>query len=425
MELAAVARLVTCFVEPSSTHNRSLADPLFARGLQLARALGDHDVESRLLWSKMVEASHYRSDEEAQQAGEAGLAIARQQGLSERLAYLLNDLAISLRLSGKQAQGQVYADEARTLFQAQNNLPMVADSLSQQAWSDYHSLEFASALRFAAECSELSRRIENHWNLSLAAAVRGLVLSACGDWGAACVALEESLRSGQQAGFVIPQTLIASRLGSLLRELGNFDQAHALQTEAYTLALRQAPFLLHALEAQLALDALAQHDVAKAQEWLGAAQTHVPQGAISRAWIVLADLPLALVGYARQTGEWDRALTIVEERIAEVRRRALPIYLPSLLVALGDCQAACGEEDAAEATFGEAIEIAAAAAMRPVLWQAHAARMKLYQAQERYAEAQVEQQKAATYLHALTASLTDPADQARFRLLPSVQSILR
>lgn len=425
MELTAVARLVTCFVEPSSTHNRELAGPLFARGLQLARILGDYDIESRLLWSKMVEASHYRSDEEAQAAGEASLTIARQHGLDERLAFLLNDLATLLRLSGQQAQAQLYAEEARTLFQARNNLPMLADNLSQQAWSDYHSLDFEGALRFAGECIDICKSIDNRWNMSLATATRGLVLAARGEWGDALVAFEESVHYGRQAGFAIPQTLIASRLGSLLREIGNLGQAHELHLEAHAVTLRQAPFLLHALETQLALDALAANDPESAHKWLQAAQAHVPAGAISRAWIVLADLPVALASYAHQTDEWENALTTVQERIAEVRQRLLPIYLPSLLVTCGECQAASGQEDAAATSYHEAIEIATDARMRPVLWQAHAALMQLYQAQGRSAEAQVEQQKATAHLHALIASLTNPADQERFGALPIVQTLLR
>jgi tetratricopeptide (TPR) repeat protein len=275
-------------------------------------------------------------------------------------------------------------------------------------------------LRCATECIELSRRIDNRWNLSLATAMRGLVFAARGEWGDALVDLEESVNFGRHAGFAIPQTLIASRLGSLLRDLGNLERASELHREAHAVAMHHAPFLVHALDAQLALDALAANDAESAAEWLRAAQAHMPRGAISRAWIVLADLPLAFVSYAHQTKEWDIALAIVEERLDEVRRRVLSIYLPSLLVARGDCQVATGQNGAAESSYGEAIEIATVAAMRPVLWQAHTARMKLYQEQGRNAEAQVEQEKAALHLHMLSASLTDPSDQERFRVLTNV-----
>jgi hypothetical protein len=422
MEVVAIARLAACFVEPNSMHNPEHAEPLFERGLALARELGDHELEARLLWSKMAQATYYGNDDEAQAAGEASITLARQHRLGERLAYTLNDLAANLRLSGRQEQGQRYADEARTLFRAQDNLPMLADNLSQQTWHDYHALHFAGVLRSADEGAALSQRIDNQWNLSLTAAVRGMMLYSCGDWGRAITTLTESMDFGKQAGFVIAQTVVPVRLGSLWREIGHLEQARILHTEAHALALRQAPFLLHALEAQLAMDALAAGDIESSARWLHSAQTRLPRGAV-RAWLVFADLASAMTSLAAHTGEWRAALERVEQTLFEAQHRRLPVYVPSLLVAQGRCLAGLGQAGAAETKYQEAIALASSAGMRPVLWQAHIALMDLYQSLHRPAAAQAEQQAAAALVHALTESLTDPLDRTSFLATPAVQAV--
>lgn len=137
MEGAAISRLVTCYAEPTDMHSPELAKPLIERGLILARDTGDHDLESWLLWSETVWANHYGTTAQAQAAGEASIAIARRHGRHERLAFVLNDLAINLRLSGDLEQGQAYSEEARRLFREMDNQPMLADNLNQQAWNDY------------------------------------------------------------------------------------------------------------------------------------------------------------------------------------------------------------------------------------------------------------------------------------------------
>lgn len=54
MECIAVERLVTCYIEPTSVHDPAQAEPLFERGLTLARELNDHNLEVRLLHTKIV-----------------------------------------------------------------------------------------------------------------------------------------------------------------------------------------------------------------------------------------------------------------------------------------------------------------------------------------------------------------------------------
>lgn len=424
MEGAAVARLVTAYIEPSDVHNLELAESLLKRGLALAREIGNYDLESQLLWSELVRANHYGRTEQAHAAGEASITLARRHGLRQRLAYVLNDLAINLRLSGYQERGQAYAEEARVLFGAQNNLPMLADNLNQQAWSDYHQLEFDRALQYAAEGTRLGRDLDNRWNLSVASLIRGLVRSALGEWGAALADLEESIRFGQEAGFALALTLIPAELGGLLREIGQIDRAWSLHQQAHEAGGRHAPFFLRAIEAHLAMDAFTAGQVEEGRRWLASVNERELPGDIGVAWNVLAYPARASVQAANWTGEWEWALATVEQAISEAQRRHLPLYLPLLRYKQGLCLAGMGLLAQAETSCRAAQAGAQEAGLRPVLWQSHTALAQLYQGQGRAQEAETERQHAVRLLHDLTAALTDPVQRDSFLAIPAVQAVL-
>lgn len=423
MEATAVTQLASAYSEPTSAHDLSQAQTMFARGRAVAQELRDYDLEARLLWSQLAAASHYGEDRAAQAAGEASLALCRQHQLDQRLPYVLNDLAINLRLSGRQAEGQHHAEEARARFHAQKDLPMLADNFAQQAWSDYHQLRFADALHWVQECITLCRKIENGWNLSLALATRGLVQTMLGAWGDALNDLAESIRIGKAAGFAIAATLIPACLGALLRELGANDQANALHQEAYTAAQQQAPFTLAAIEAQLAQDAFALGQNEQGTRWLQAAFAHQPQGAISRAWVTLADLPLAAIAVAQVTNDWTQAVHWVAQTLAEAQQRHLPVYWPLLQIAQARGYQASGQLDQAESALQAALALAEPAQLVPVLWQAHSMLAALYQQQQSPLAAQ-HQQAAIAHLRTLAAALPDPHLRHTFLTTPAVQATL-
>lgn len=424
MEGAAIAQLVMASIKPSDVHNREQAEPLLKRGLALAREIRDPDLESQLLWSELIRAIYYGSSEEAEAAGEATISLARQHGLRQRLAYALNDLAGSLCLSGCQERGQAYAEEAAALFREQNNLPMLADHLNQQAWNAYHQLAFDRAFHYVAEGTRLGRELDNRWNLSFAAFIRGLTRSALGEWGTALADLAEGIRFGEEAGFLGGLTLIPLELGNLLREIGQIDQAQALHQQAHAAIERYAPFSLRIIEAHLAMDAFAAGQVTEGQRWLRAMQSRPILGVSGVAWNVMAHPARANVRAAAWTGEWELALAAVEQTISEAQRRRLPLYLPALNYEQGLCLAEMGRLAQAETAYRAAQAGAQGVGLRPVLWQTHAALARLYQSQNHPQEAEAERQIAVSILHELTDTLTDPAQRDSFLALPAVQAVL-
>lgn len=414
MERVAIEHLVTCYVEPSSVHDISKAEALSERGIKLARTLGEAESEVRFLRARMVAASHYGSDDDGRMAGEAGLALARQHHLEEQLAYVLNDIAIQERLSGWLERGQEHADEARLLFQGRSDFPMLADNLAQQAWSDLLCLHLAAARHYAKEAEALSRRIGNSWNLSIALWVRGAISTLRGEWSAALACFEEGAREADVAGLVASQTIIPMAIGMLYRELGDLDRAQAFHWQARDTACGRAPFLLHAVEAQLAIDAFAAARTEEGIKWFTAAQEHVPRGAIGRAWFTLAGLADAASAGGGIAHGWKVALAVVEESLAEARQRRLDYYLPGLLLNQAHCLAELDRVAEAAERLQELLSLAQMHDLDMLLWQGYAALGALYRSQGQMDLAQVSEQKASATVHQIAQGLDDVDLRTRF-----------
>jgi hypothetical protein len=96
-----------------------------------ARRLGDRTAEARALWNVVVANIYGGGDEtRAVEAGEASLAIARELGEREQIAFTLNDVSRAHMAIGDFGTAAERLAEARQLWEALDNRPMLADSLT-------------------------------------------------------------------------------------------------------------------------------------------------------------------------------------------------------------------------------------------------------------------------------------------------------
>jgi tetratricopeptide (TPR) repeat protein len=203
--------------------------------------------------------------------------------------------------------------------------------------------------------------------------VKALVGVARGEWTDAELNLLEAISVGEEAGLVIAHTTVPVQLGALYRERGDVERALSLHLEAHTVAQSRAPFLLHSVEAHLAMDTFAAGEPHAGNTWLAAARSRTPRGAIARAWLCLGDLASATVRAAEANGAWDAALDQVEQGLAESRTRRLPYYLPSLYLGQALCLTALGRWDEANRSLQELLILAQANRMDAMLAKGFAA----------------------------------------------------
>ena len=217
---------------------------------------------------------------------------------------------------------------------------------------------------------------------------------------------------------------MSQQLGRLLRAIGQVQPARVLHEKAHAVSQQRAPFLLRAVESQLAMDAFAAGEVEEGQRWLHSMLAREPRGEIGTAWLVLADPAGASVRAAECTGDWNLALEMVLEAIQEAQRRRLSVYRPLLLHEQGRTLEGMQRISEASEKYREGLASARESGLLPVLWQSHAALARLNQVQGLAEEARAEQEEAAALIEGIAKSLPDGDQRDSFYGSPAVNAVL-
>jgi predicted ATPase/class 3 adenylate cyclase len=226
LQLAAIIPQATIFSTLTALHEPSRGIERSRQALKLARELNDHRSEARSLWNLMLAINFSGRDRhQALKYGEQALEIARQNGLSEELAHILNDISRVYLMLGMMKESEATILEAQELFRQMNNLPMLADNLTSMAEGYFLFARHAEAIGLAEEGLRISRTIGNSWGQTYSLATLGLLYLEVGKIGPAIQALEGSLQLAEKSNFKAP--LLSSRLALayLFGMLGNSRRA--------------------------------------------------------------------------------------------------------------------------------------------------------------------------------------------------------
>lgn len=222
MQLAAIIPQATIYSTLTDQHSPRLGIERSHQALELARELHDYRSEARSLWNLMLARNFSGEDfQQARRYGEQALEIARQNGLNEEQAHILNDISRVYLVLGMVKQSEAAIQEAQDLWRQMNNLPMLADNLTSMAEIYYVWGRHAEALDLAEEGLRISRSISNLWGQTYSLTTLGMIYLEIGKVGTGIQFLENSLQMAEQSRFKAP--LFSSRLALayLFETLGN------------------------------------------------------------------------------------------------------------------------------------------------------------------------------------------------------------
>ncbi len=168
----------------------------------MARRIGDRAAEARALWNIVV-ANVYGGGDAARavEAGEASLAIARELGEREQVAFTLNDVCRAYMAKGDFATAAQRLAEARLLWEELDNRPMLGENLTVGSSMHMFHGDFAAALADARQAAEISASIGNAWGESHALLTVYRVEVELGQLGAAIDTVQRSMELGERGGF--------------------------------------------------------------------------------------------------------------------------------------------------------------------------------------------------------------------------------
>ena len=303
---------------------------LMERAVALAEAAGNRVAEVRILWNLLnIGRFDLNGLEWATVHGERGLALARELGLGEELAYLVNDLGELYGTFGRLDRAGELLGEARDRWRALGNEAMLADSLTSSAVWEQIGGHFRAGLVKVEEAFLITTRIGNIWGEAYSQAVRGQILGYLGEVGRAVDDLSGGNEKTRAAGFVAGDILSNTFLARVLQEAGDLDEALRRARAALTLAREQLPQFVGMCIGRIVNCLVARGEIDAAADLYADAAAYQEQQQVFQ----LFDLSLAGIELALAQGDVAEALARAEAavtRFTAMDSRGIlpPVYYP-------------------------------------------------------------------------------------------------
>ena len=370
-EFRALMAQLTVYATFTSLFDTAKAEELAGRAITLARHLDDKAAEARLLWNLSILYRNMMRLSRAVDYGERSLALSRQLGLREEIAFALHDLAAAYYFRGDLEQSVTAFQEVSALWRELDKLPMLADSLA--GLSQVHSLtgKYDRALATGDKAFEISTAIGNHWGQANSRGGHiGFVHWERGRPDKALAVLDECVRLGEQVGSVASQVFARSVLGAVYGSLGASESGLTQARQALGLAENQLEFARHRVLGILAQLHLLNEDLPAAEAIIeqGRRGANEVESPFFLLWFRMAEAELAL-----RQGDDQQALVIIDDYLAGLHETGARAFMPPALTIQGRALLAGGRVEAAEERLRSAQAEAAAIGSQRMLWQILAA----------------------------------------------------
>ncbi len=361
---------VTPFYDP--VRGRALME----RARDLAEATGNRPAEVRILWNLVnIDRFDLNTLTNALVNGDRGIALARELGLKEELAYLLNDMGDIYGTAGQVELARAILVEARELWRTLGNEGMLADSLSNSAiWESLHG-DLGASLAFSEEANAIATRLGNPWGEAYSTGVRGLTLGLMGLFGRAVTDLRTGVEKAKTANFVGGQVIIGAFLSRILLEIGDIAGAVTVAQPAVVIGEERLPQFAGIALGRLAAAQIAQGDLDAAAETLANPLALVE----NQQYFVIYDICAAHINLALARRQFDNAMTLADEAIGRLSLIGADVWLPDLRHLRAGALMGLGRFDEAAVDLDMAIDETRRMGIRGGLWQVLVTRIELAQ----------------------------------------------
>jgi class 3 adenylate cyclase/tetratricopeptide (TPR) repeat protein len=366
--LAANLALTTLYATPTPVFDAVAGRTLCERTVALARELNDRAAESKALWNLMTLNVFSGGDpEEAVDAGERSLAIARELDAREQIAFTLTDLWRPYAAIADLKTARACLEESRPLWRELENLPMYCENLTSTAALLALAGKNEEALMLCDESYRISGDIGNHWGQSYCLLNAYHVDLSQGNFGRAMDRMRGCIEHAELAGFVIPQAVTRAEMGAAYAALGEIERGLRLADDGLAIARERnsvAIPIVMAAEAEIFLLA-GRPDEAEAAI-AESVRSRLP-GLLHFAAEANAEILRGRVASLR--GDHAGAIEIADRVVAWLRPLEVRPYDPAALLLKGMSLVALGELGDAERTLLEGRDEAEELGFAPILWR--------------------------------------------------------
>ena len=269
--------------------------------LEIAGAVGDESDVVTALWIRMNVLSRLDEKDAALAAGLAAEQRAHEAGLTEQLAFVVNDLALLMYATGRWHDAEARALEAAGLWRGLNDRPMLVEALNLITNVRINRGQLDGVRDPLEEAGAVSAETGNAWSQTTTLFNHALFELAFGDDEAALAALESVATRGGEIQLASSQVIAHSFMTLVHLRVGAHAAAADAAREAMSLVDGPLVFLEPLARGATALAALGRGDVTAADAALDGVT--VESGSIDWTFLSIPELASAGLHVAQRSAE--------------------------------------------------------------------------------------------------------------------------
>jgi len=423
--LASLVARITLYAIPGPLINAEKGYEFSRRALSLAEKQADKSAEAKIYWNLMLINFYIGSYPEAIDYGERSIAISREMGLREQLAYGLNDIARAYIGTGELDRAKKVSDEARVLWRDLEDLPMLADNLLVPALLYLASGDFDQSLAVYREVGQIAQSIDNQWNIAFSKYGIGMVNLETGNMGSVVEMLTEAGQIADRIGMGMVSAGSRAHMATVYTQMGDPERGRQLAESAYELVHADIfppkfnPWPL----AILARVWIMLGDLVTAEKILKEATIHYDP--MDFMIIYLNEVPIADGELALAKGSPEKAAALMDEFAGLLREKGVQALLPDALLIKAQSLKMQGRIDQAIATLQEARAEAEGMGARMSLWKILAELAKIYEVQGNLSTSEALEREMQELITYIAQHSGDEKLRAAFTSQPAVREILK
>ena len=419
--LASLVARITLYAIPGPLINAEKGYEFSKRALSLAEELGDKSAEAKIYWNLMLINFYVGSYPEAIDYGERSIAISREMGLREQLAYGLNDISRAYIGTGELDRAKKVSDEARVLWRDLEDLPMLADNLLVPALLYLASGEYDQSLAVYREVGQIAQSIDNQWNIAFSKYGIGMVNLETGNMGSVVKMLTEAGQIADRIGMGMVSAGSRAHMAYVYTQMGDPERGRQLAESAYELVHADIfppkfnPWPL----AILVRVWIMLGDLVTAEKILKEANIHYDP--MDFMIIYLNEVPIADGELALAKGRPEKAAALMDELVGLLREKGVRALLPDALLIRAESLKMQGRSDQAAATLQEARAEAEGMGAKMSLWKTLSAMAKIKEEQGKFEEVAALRSEAREVINTIADNSDDEGLRVSFLSLPEVR----
>lgn len=418
MELIALTESAKLYSTPSPLRDEEKGRTLSQQAVELARSLGNHEAEARILWNQSNNETFGGDMRRALDYADQSLEVAQHYGLTEQMAFTMSDMARPLLMTGRLERAQEMLEESAALWRQLDNLPMLVDNLGSATMLGFWSGRYDEAIIYGSESYRIAKSINNLWGMVGTRVWQGVCYFEQGRFGPAIEILAECLQGSQQIGVDLGVMFGGSHLALAYGSLGALDRAFGALEQVQAFGTGKFGHLRGIVLATQARLELWSGQLAQARATIEPAYANLkPEGSINVPdHVLLADGEIALAG-----ADPDRTLDRVAEMLkyAELARRRPAV--PEALLLKARALIAKDQIAAAKQSLLQARQAAEAMGAQFPLWRIVLELGRIEAASGAADQADALLAQARTIVQQIAQEIPEPALRASFEQLPQVQ----